>query len=88
MEMCVEEFIQYCHLVTWNDQSLIDLFWIGLDHHLAQLIPPDNPTLTQRQYLDWVLWICGSSLTVEEISEVEDFSIRFVCKAGYQDQQF
>lgn len=52
MEMCVEEFIQYCHLVTWNDQSLIDLFWIGLDHHLAQLIPPDNPTLTQRQYLD------------------------------------
>lgn len=36
------------------NQSLMDLFWIGLDRHLAQMIPPVSPTLTLREYLDCV----------------------------------
>lgn len=69
LEIYVEDFIQYCHLVTWNGQVLMDLFWVGLDLHLVPLIPPGNPTLTLRLYLDWVLWLSGSSLTVAKVVE-------------------
>lgn len=72
MTLYVEESVQYCHLVPWDDQSLMNLFWIGLDHHLAQLIPPGSPTLTLIQYLAWWLWICGSPYTTEEVSEVKN----------------
>lgn len=72
IEMYVVESVQYRHLVPRDDQSLIDLFWIGLDQHILQLIPPGNTTLSLRQYIDWVLWIYGSPVTVGEVSEMKN----------------
>lgn len=72
IESYVEEFVQYCYLTTLKDWNLMDLFWSGLDNHIPPWIPVGNPTLTLKQYLDWVLWVCGSPYIVGEVCEVEN----------------
>lgn len=46
----------------------MDLFWSGLDSHLAPLIPLGSPTFSLKQYLDYVLLLNGLSFTVGEVT--------------------
>lgn len=48
----------------------MDLLWSQLDNHIGPLIPVGNQTLSLKQYLDWVLWICGSPYMVGDVYEV------------------
>jgi len=67
IESYVEEFLQLTHQVDWNDDSLKIVFWSGLSNHLFLLAPPATTTGSLAQYIDLVLILVGSSLTVEEV---------------------
>ncbi|ROL43111.1 hypothetical protein DPX16_14823 [Anabarilius grahami] len=69
IEDYVGEFLEISHLVSWNDDTLKTVFWCGLDDHLYQQVPVAATTCSQVQYVEYVLWLSGSSLTVGEVEE-------------------
>ncbi len=64
----VEEFIGLSHLVPWSD-VLKTLFWLGLDDNLVGQVPTAVMSGSLAQYVDCVMLLCSSSLTVGEVDE-------------------
>ncbi|KAL0183730.1 hypothetical protein M9458_019426, partial [Cirrhinus mrigala] len=71
IEAYVEEFLLYCHLVSGDDVMLKDCFWSGLDLDISLNLPDEDPGWTLAQYVDFVLWCCGSKFTVGEVDDEE-----------------
>lgn len=69
IEEYVEEFIKLSHLVSWSNGTLNTLFWLGLSDHLLNQVHATYTTCSLTQYIDHVLWLGGSSLTVGEVDE-------------------
>ncbi|KAK9977272.1 hypothetical protein ABG768_019093 [Culter alburnus] len=67
IEQYVEEFLELSYLRAWNEATLKNIFWIGLDDYLYQQVPAGTIPSSLAQYLDYVLWLSGSSLTVCEV---------------------
>lgn len=59
----MEEF-KRSHHVTWNDDTL----WCGLDDNMYQQVPAAATACSLVQYIEYVLWLSGSSLTVDEVA--------------------
>ncbi|XDV41478.1 hypothetical protein PO909_010348 [Leuciscus waleckii] len=64
IEAYMEEFLLYSHLSTCSEVQLMDLFWSGLDPHVAPWIPVGDSSFNLESYLELVLSSCGSSYTV------------------------
>ncbi len=69
IEEYVEEFIGLSHLVPWSDDVLKTLFWLGLDDSLVGQVPAPAIACSLTQYIDYVMLLYGSSLTVGEVDE-------------------
>lgn len=65
----VEEFLDYCHLSSWDDRILMDCFWSELDKNISLLMPDEDFSWTLEKYLDIVLSLCGSPFTFGEIKD-------------------
>jgi len=65
----VEEFFDLVYLVAWNDGALNTLFWTGLEDALFRQVPATATTCSLARYIDYVLWLSGSSITVSEVDE-------------------
>ncbi|ROJ25275.1 hypothetical protein DPX16_20088 [Anabarilius grahami] len=63
----VEELLELSHMVTWDDDTLKTIFWCGLDDQLYQQSPTPSTTYSLAHFIDYVLWLSGSSLTVSEV---------------------
>lgn len=63
IEDYVEEFLKYGYLTAWKDHILINCFINGLDDYVChcQLLPEKNEYGKLEQFLDLVLWRCGST---------------------------
>ncbi len=69
IEYYVEEFLQLANQVPWNDGTLKVVFWTGLNDHLYLLAPAATTPGSLAQYIDYVLLLAGSPLTVGAIDE-------------------
>lgn len=65
----MSKFLEISHEVYWADDVLKTVFWYGLDYHLHQQAPAAVIPGTFAQYLDHVLWLSGSTLTVGEADD-------------------
>jgi len=50
------EFLECCHLTTWDDRDLINCFVGGMDDNISQWLPTGDSGVTLAKYLDSVLW--------------------------------
>ncbi len=69
IEYYVEEFLQLANQVPWNDGTLKVVFWTGLNDHLYLLAPAATTPGSLAQYIEYVLLLAGSPLTVGAIDE-------------------
>ncbi len=56
------------HFVPWSD-VLKTLFCLGLDDNLVGQVPAPAISCSLAQYIDYVMLLCGTSLTVGEVDE-------------------
>lgn len=66
IEDYIEEFLELVNQIPWTDAALKAIFWSGLDDPLFRKIPAATTTCYLKRYSDNILWLCGSSYTVEE----------------------
>lgn len=57
IEDYVEEFLECCHLTTWDDRVLINCFVGGMDDNISQWWPTGDSGVTLAKYMDSVLWL-------------------------------
>lgn len=74
IENYIEKFLELTHLVPWNDATMKTVVWSGMDFgilewNLLLQVPVGAATCTLVQYLGYVLWLSGLSLTVGEVDE-------------------
>lgn len=60
----MEQFLELSHHMPWNDGMLKVCFWSGLDNPISHLMPMEETSCTLTQYMDYALWLSGSSYTV------------------------
>lgn len=65
----MEDFLELSHQVAWSNDTIKTEFWSGLDDPLFKLVPATATTCSLRLYVDYVLWLSGSSLIVGEVAE-------------------
>ncbi len=65
----MEEFIRLSHLVPWSDDVLKTLFWLGFDDNLVGQVPAPAISCSLAPYIDCVMLLCGSSLTMGEVDK-------------------
>lgn len=62
-----KEFFECCHLTRWDDQVLKNCFVGGMDDNISQLLLVGDSRVILEQFLDSVLWLCGSAYIVREV---------------------
>ncbi|KAK9963617.1 hypothetical protein ABG768_006787, partial [Culter alburnus] len=75
LEEYVEEFQEHYHKACWDDETLKQLFWSEIDDIIQQMLLLREDHLPFIEFIDYDLWVCGSSLTVG-VAE-EDATINF-----------
>ncbi|KAL0150393.1 hypothetical protein M9458_054210, partial [Cirrhinus mrigala] len=76
LEEYVEEFLNACHLASCDDVCLMEGFWCGLDDDIRFVMPREDPLWTLKDYINFTLWVGGSTLTVDEADAVGDINIQ------------
>lgn len=69
IEEYMKEFLEYCHQISWKGPILKDCFWSGLDKNIGLWMPAGDPSMSLANYLDIVLWLCGSPFTIGEVED-------------------
>ncbi len=64
IEDYVEEFSQVSYRVPWKESTLKTIFWGGLDGHIYQQMPASDIACFSGCYIEYALWLSGSSFTV------------------------
>ncbi|KAL0153935.1 hypothetical protein M9458_050758, partial [Cirrhinus mrigala] len=64
IEDYVIDFCELCYLVPFNDVALKDIFRHGLDDLIRSGLPGGKIHWSLEQYIDFALWLAGSSFTV------------------------
>ncbi|ROL50854.1 hypothetical protein DPX16_15098 [Anabarilius grahami] len=76
MEENVEEFLSICHRATCSDIMLMEGFWVRLDDESRMVIPRGNSYWMLAEYINFALWVEGSSVTVGEVEEDPTTSVQ------------
>ncbi|KAL0176613.1 hypothetical protein M9458_028943, partial [Cirrhinus mrigala] len=76
LEEYVEEFLGACHLASCNDICLMERFWCGLDDDIRFVMPREDPLWTLKDYINFALWVEGSTLTADEEDAVGDINVQ------------
>ncbi|KAL0158885.1 hypothetical protein M9458_046961, partial [Cirrhinus mrigala] len=58
------DFCELCHLVTFNDVALKDIFWHGLNEPIRCCLPGGKIHWSLEQYIDFALRLDGGPFTV------------------------
>ncbi len=66
VEEYVEDFIVTSHQAHCSDLTLMEGFRVGLDEEIQMMMPLGDPSWCLAQYLNFALWIAGSSYLVGE----------------------
>lgn len=74
LEEFVEDILELYNEARWDDETLKQLFWSGMDDILGQMLLVSEDHLAFVEFVEYVLWVCGSSLTV---GVMEDHTICF-----------
>ncbi len=69
IEDYVEEFLNVSYRVPWKESTLKTIFWGGLDGHIYQQMPASYIACSLECYIEYALWLSGSSFTVEEVAD-------------------
>ncbi len=69
IEDYVEEFLNVSYRAPWKESTLKTIFWGGLDDHIYQQMPASDITCSQERYIEYALWLSGSSFTVVEVAD-------------------
>ncbi|KAI2645036.1 Retrotransposon Gag-like protein 9 [Labeo rohita] len=64
IEKYVTDFCELCHLVTFNDVTLKDIFQHGLDEPICSCLLGGKIHWSLEQYIDFALLLSGSAVTV------------------------
>ncbi len=62
----VEELLNTCHRASCDDVCLMEGFRCGLDGEIRFVLPIGDPHWTLKDYINFALWVRGSTLTVDE----------------------
>ncbi|KAL0179873.1 hypothetical protein M9458_025315, partial [Cirrhinus mrigala] len=62
----VEEFIHIYHHASCDTVCLMEGFWCGLDDDICFVLPRGDPHWTLKDYINFTLWVDGSTFTVDE----------------------
>ncbi len=62
----VREYVDKCHLATFDDLTLIEGFWCGLEDHIRFVMPRADLCWSLRNYINFALWIARSAFSVDE----------------------
>lgn len=60
----VEGCLQLYNEARWDDESLKHLFWSRMDEILGKMLLLRDNHCTFTEFVDYTLWLCGSSLTL------------------------
>ncbi|KAL0157867.1 hypothetical protein M9458_045943, partial [Cirrhinus mrigala] len=63
-------------LVSCDDVCLMEGFWCGLDDDIRFVVPREDPHWTLKDYISFVLWVEGSTLTADEVDAVCDINVQ------------
>lgn len=74
VEEFVEDSLELYNEACWDDETLKQLFWNGMDDILGQMLLVSEDYLAFIEFVEYVLWVCGSSLTV---GVMEDDTVSF-----------
>lgn len=67
----VEDFLDLCHQVCWDENRLKMHFWSGSDDELLQIMLVGNDNCSLFENIDYALCLTGSPLIVEEKAHPE-----------------
>lgn len=73
LEEHVKEFVGVSHLAQCNDIALMKGFWIELDDEM----PRGNTCWTLAEYINFALWVSGSSFTLGKVEEDPAASVQY-----------
>ncbi len=62
----VREYVDKCHLATFDDLTLIEEFWCGLEDDIHFVMPRADLCWSLRNYINFALWIARSAFSVDE----------------------
>ncbi|KAK9953259.1 hypothetical protein ABG768_017264 [Culter alburnus] len=62
LEEYVEVYLQLYHEARWDDETLKQHFWSGMDDILVQMLLLKEDHLPFIEFVDYALPVCGSSL--------------------------
>ncbi|KAL0162265.1 hypothetical protein M9458_041661, partial [Cirrhinus mrigala] len=69
LEDYMEEFVGTCHRASCADVCLMEGFRCGLDDDLRFVMPRGDPCWTLLSYINFALWMNGSTFTVGKAEE-------------------
>lgn len=67
-----EEFVTISHQVAFDDVTLMDGFWCGLDEDIHFLMPRGSSCWSFAEYVNFALWVDGFSFEVGEAEEEDN----------------
>ncbi len=59
-------FVNHCQLATCDDLTLMEGFWCGLVEDIRLVMRRADPCWSLKSYINFALWIAGSSFIVGE----------------------
>ncbi|ROL42246.1 hypothetical protein DPX16_7923 [Anabarilius grahami] len=65
LEECVEEFLEHYRKAHWDYETLKQLFWSWMENILGQMLLLGKDHCPFIEFIDYVLWVCGSSLNAK-----------------------
>ena len=75
LEEFVKVFLNLYQDGSWDEDFLQQQFWSGLEDPLAQILLLDDLDLPFIKFINRTLWVCGSSLTVEDVMPAQPETI-------------
>lgn len=63
----MEEFISVSHHTTCDNLTLMEKFRSGLDDEIWMVMPKGDSCWTLGEYINFALWVNGSSFTVDKV---------------------
>ncbi|KAL0185258.1 hypothetical protein M9458_020955, partial [Cirrhinus mrigala] len=87
LEDYVEEFVGTCHHASCDNVCLMEGFRCGLDHDFRFVMPRGDPGWNLQSYINFELWINGSTFTFSEAEEDSELVQPHLADVSQQDPE-
>ncbi len=88
IEDYVEKFLNISYKVLWKERTLKTIFWGELAVHIYQQMPASDTICSLERYIEYALWLSGSSFTVGEVADCPvdktKSHVSYPCCKGFQ----